>query len=307
MKNKIAQKKLHDNLFVLSFLIYPIILFCVFYVYVNFNSIALAFRDYDFKGNYTWVQFEKFAEFIENIKGGSAAWKQGFINSFRMYFISLVICLPLYIFFSYILFKECLFHKPLRAIVMVPQIVSGFIICMVFKKFVEGAIPEIAIKFFGQESFPNLLQSPDHAFGMTLFYQIWISFATNLIVYPNAMKGIDDGILEAGKIDGVGNMFQELWYLIIPLIFPTISTFLITGLAGLFTNAGSLPTFYMYTAPSSSVSIGYLYWRDVANSSSYAGYPMLAAGGLLMTLFVAPLTLLVRWLLEKFGPTTEGY
>ena len=121
------------------------------------------------------------------------------------------------------------------------------------------------------------------------------------------MTQIDDSILEAGQIDGVGNMFQELWYLILPLIFPTISTFLITGVAAIFVNAGSLPTFYMYSAPTSAANIGYLYWRDVANSSSYAGYPMLAAGGLLMTCFVAPLTMLVRWLLEKFGPTTEGY
>jgi ABC-type sugar transport system permease subunit len=190
---------------------------------------------------------------------------------------------------------------------MIPQIVSGFIICMVFKKFVEGAIPDIASKFFNAENFPNLLQSPDHAFATTLFYQIWISFATSLIVYPNAMREIDDGILEAGKIDGVGNMFQELWYLILPLIFPTLSTFLITGLAGIFTNAGSLPTFYMYSAPTSSVTIGYLYWRDVANSSNYASYPVLAAGGLLMTFVVAPATLILRWALDKFGPTTGGY
>jgi putative aldouronate transport system permease protein len=307
MKNKIAQKKLHDNLFVASFLIYPILLFLVFYVYVNFSSILLAFKNYDFKGNYEWVGFEKFGEFIENVKGGSAQWSQGLTNAFRVYFISLIICLPLYVFFSYILFKECFMHKQLRIVVMIPQIVSGFIICMVFKKFVEGAIPDIASKFFNAESFPNLLQSPDHAFATTLFYQIWISFATSLIVYPNAMREIDDGILEAGKIDGVGNMFQELWYLILPLIFPTLSTFLITGLAGIFTNAGSLPTFYMYSAPTSSVTIGYLYWRDVANSSNYASYPVLAAGGLLMTFVVAPATLILRWALDKFGPTTGGY
>ena len=307
MKNHISQKKLHDNLFVISFLIYPILLFAVFYVYVNFNSIMLAFREYDFKGNYEWVAFENFDLFIQNISGGSDYWATGMKNSFRMYFISLAICLPLYVLFSYILFKKCFLHKQLRAISMIPQIISGFVMCLVFKKFVEGALPDIALKIFGKEGMPNLLMSPDYAFGTSLFYQIWISFATNLIVYPNAMTEIDDGILEAGRIDGVGNMFQELWYLILPLIFPTISTFLITGIAGLFTNAGSLTTFYMYTAPPASVNIGYLYWRDVANTTSYAGYPMLAAGGLLMTCFVAPITMLVRWLLEKYGPSTGGY
>ena len=307
MKKRISQKKLHDDLFVASFLIYPLLLFAVFYVYVNFNSILLAFKNYDFKGNWEWAKLENFQDFIANVAGGSTEWATGLANSFAMYFISLIICLPLYVFFSYILFKKCFMHKQLRAIAMIPQIVSGFIICMVFKKFVEGAMPDIALKFFGRESFPNLLMEPKYAFASSLFYQIWISFATNLIVYPNAMTEIDDGILEAGKIDGIGNIFEELWYLILPLIFPTVSTFLITGVAGLFTNPGSLPTFHMYSAPTSAVNIGYLYWQKVANSTTYSGYPMLAAGGLLMTLFVAPLTMLIRWALEKFGPTTGGY
>ena len=34
-------------------------------------------------------------------------------------------------------------------------------------------------------------------------------------------------------------------------------------------------------------------------------YPMLSAGGLVMTLIVAPLTLLLKWALEKFGPSED--
>lgn len=307
MKKTISEKKLHDNLFVASFLVYPLILFVVFYVYVNFNSILISFREYDIRGNFKWVAFDNFSLFLNNIRGRNAAWKVGLVNSIRMYFISLIICIPLYILFSYIIFKKCFLHKQLRAISMIPQIISSFIICLVFKKFVDGALPSLMKEMFGIANFPKLLSSQQYAFATTLFYQIWISFATNLIVYPNAMSQIDDSILEAGNIDGVGNIFQELWFIIIPLIFPTISTFLITGFAAIFTTPGSLPTFYMYEAPTDAVNIGYLYWRDVASSSNYTGYPMLAAGGLLMTLIVAPLTILIRWTLEKFGPTTEGY
>ena len=129
---------------------------------------------------------------------------------------------------------------------MIPQIISGFIMCLVFKNFIEGAVPEAMKLLFGIEDFTNLLQDEKYTFGTTLFYTIWVSFSTSLIVYPNAMNEIDDGIIEAAKLDGVGNIFQELWYILIPLIFPTISTFLITGLSTIFTNAGSIPTFFMY-------------------------------------------------------------
>lgn len=304
-KDAYSTKKRADTLFIVSFLAYPMLLFIVFYVYVNFSSILLAFKQYDFSGNYTWVAFENFKEFISNITGASDKWATGLVNSLKMYILCLVICMPLYILFSYILFKKCPLHKTLRTIVMIPQIVSGFIISMVFLKVIEGPIPDLMKTITGNEDFPNLLYDSEYAFGTTIFYMIWISFSTSLIVYPNAMNEIDDSILEAAQLDGVGNMFHELWYIILPQIFPTISTFLITGFAGIFTNSGVLPTFYMYSAPDCVVNIGYLYWGEIAYATQFSGFPMLAAGGLLMTIIVAPLTILLRYVLEKINPVAD--
>ena len=294
-----------DKIFIISFLAYPLILFAVFYVYVNFSSVLLAFKEYNFDDTYNWVLFDNFSNFIKMVSGFNTRWTVGLVNSLKMYIICLVICLPLYILLSYILFKKCFMHRTLRVMVMIPQIISGFIMCLVFRNFVEDAVPEAMKLLFGYEDFTNLLYDEQYTFGTTLFYTIWISFSTSLIVYPNAMNEIGDEIIEAAKLDGVGNMFQELWFILIPLIFPTISTFLITGFAALFTNAGSIPTFFMYDAPTNSVNIGYLYWVEIANSNTFSGYPMLAAGGLIMTAIIAPLTLLLRWALEKFGPQSD--
>ena len=38
------------------------------------------------------------------------------------------------------------------------------------------------------------------------------------------------------------------------------------------------------------------------NTDNQMGYPLLAAGGFLMTLLIAPLTNLLKYLLEKYGP-----
>lgn len=129
---------------------------------------------------------------------------------------------------------------------------------------------------------------------------IWTGFATSLIVYPNAMKEIDDEILEAGRVDGIDNLFSELWYIILPLIYPTISTFLITGFASLLSTSGPVATFYMYDAPLEAHNMGYYYWKQVAFASSYSGYPELAAGGLMMTMIMAPLTILLKKFLERY-------
>ncbi len=313
-KSKKTAKKLKKAGFLLSFMVYPLILFVVFYIYVNFSSILLAFQSIKLSGERTFVGFKNFATFWNGIfsKDNSALIAICFKNSLKMYIISLVICMPLYIFFSYLLFKQCLGHKAIRAVSMLPQIISGFVICMLFKNFISGSdAPAITIFeklgiFLDDDGYGyNLLFTEAFAFGTTLFYSIWLSFGTNLIVYPNAMKEISPEVIESSRLDGISNMFQDLYHIVLPLIFPTLETFLITGLAAIFSNEGPLMGFYFTEAPIYVQNMGYFYSCMIINNS-VVSYPVAAAGGLIMTVFVAPATLLLRWVLEKFGPTTEA-
>lgn len=304
-KKEINQNKLKSYLFAFAMLAYPLLLFCVFYVGVNVNSITMAFKNITITGEESFVWFKNFGSFISKLGTDDTYVKVSFINSIKMYVVCLVISFPLQLLFSYILYKKCFGHRVWRILVMIPSIISGFIMCLVFKKFTTVGIPAIIKKAFNVETFPNLLLDPDYAFGTNIFYMIWTSFSTALIIYPNAMKEIDEAIIEASAMDGVDNMFTEMWHIILPLIFPTMSTFLITGFATILTNGGVAATFYMYDAPLQVHNMGYYYWKSVANSTSFNGYPELAAGGLLMTVIVAPLTILIKWLLEKFGPNSE--
>lgn len=313
-KSKKTAKKLKKAGFLISFMAYPLILFAIFYVYVNFSSILLAFQSIKLSGEKTWVGFKNFVDFWKGMfsTNNSDLIAVCFKNSLKMYIISLVICMPLYIFFSYLLFKQCLGHKVIRAVSMLPQIISGFVICMLFKNFISGSdAPAITIFeklhiFVDKDGYGyNLLFTEAFAFGTTLFYSIWLSFGTNLIVYPNAMKEISPEVIESSRLDGISNMFQDLYHIVLPLIFPTLETFLITGLAAIFSNEGPLMGFYFTEAPIYVQNMGYFYSCMIINNS-VVSYPTAAAGGLIMTLFVAPATLLLRWVLEKFGPTTEA-
>lgn len=303
-KSNFTKKNLKKYLFVLSIMIWPLFLFAIFYVGVNAKSFLMAFQNFNFDGSRTWAGMNNFKEFFGQMSGSASLLKRSFTNSLIMYIVCLVICMPLYIFFSYLLFKNVCGHSVIRVIVMLPQIVSGLIICLVFQRFVQSALPAF-MDNLGVKDFPNLLGDPRYTFGTTIFYSIWISFSTSLIVYPNAMNGINPEIIESGHIDGIDNMFQELWYIILPLIYPTVSTFLVTGFAGILSNAGSLVEFYQYAAPAEVYNMGYYYLVKVVAVSNEFGYPVLAAGGIIMTIIVAPLTHVVKWLLEKYGPTTE--
>ena len=119
------------------------------------------------------------------------------------------------------------------------------------------------------------------------------------------MRGISPDIFESAKIDGVSNMFQELRYIILPLIYPTLTTFLITGFAAIFSNGGPLLEFYYTSAPSYVSNMGYYFTRAVLVDATEFSYPKYAAGGLILTVLIGPLTLLLKRFLEKFDYTVE--
>lgn len=330
MESTVKKKKfdLSKYLFVTAILAYPLALFIIMYVYVNFNSFAMAFKVTNVDGTMEWIWnafnpdgtkmgvFDNFRKYLvgigiispaagESVGNDAALLSVSLINSLKMYIINFCICMPLYIFFSYLLFKHVPGEKGLRIIIMVPQVLSGMIVSLIFLKFVDNALPDIMNSIFSlDESFPQLLADKRYAFGTTLFYMIWISFGINVVIYSNAMNGIDPEIIESAKIDGIDNMFMELWHIILPLIYPTLTTFIVTGFAAILTNAGPIMTFYFNAAPSYLYNMGYYYTVQIINGKTVV-YNMLAAGGLIMTLLVAPLTNLLKVLMEKYGPEVD--
>lgn len=301
------RNKLKKNLFVYSLIAYPLILFLIFYVVVNFNSILLAFQTIDGSGK-SFAGLNNFKTFLSEMFGEGNLLSYSFINSIKMYFINLVVCMPLYVFFSYLLFKKCFLNKTVSFLVMIPSIMSGLVIALIFVNFIGSNGPLTFIMErtgWNGGKWLNLLYDEKYAFGTTLFYMIWLSFATSLIVYPTAMRGINPEVLESAKIDGISNMFQELWYIILPLIYSTLTTFLITGFAAIFSTSGPLLEFYYTDAPDYVSNMGYYFTKMILVDGTEFSYPKYAAGGIILTIIVAPLTILLKWALEKFGPATE--
>ena len=294
--------RIREYLFIFSILIVPAIFFCTFYIGVNTSSFVLAFQSIDITGKTSFVGVNNFQKIFSEIQGGGLLLIS-VKNSLLMYAISLFICNPLYIIFSYFLFRKCVGHQVIRFVIMLPTLLSGFVVSLIFKQFVENALPAMFISM-GWKEFPNLLRDPDYAFGTTLFFSIWLSFATSLIVYPNAMNAIPDEVLEAGRLDGV-NTFQEIWHVIFPLVYPTFTTFFVTGFAAIFTNAGPLVEFYQFNAPQQAYNVGYYLLAQTMNAENAMSYPKVAASGLCLTVIVTPLTYFVKYLMERFGPTAE--
>lgn len=292
----LKKDKTQSVIFQILIYFYPLLLFVVFWFGTNINSLIMSFQHIDIDGTRTWAGFYNFRSFLDKIinSGDDALLRTSFFNSIKMFAINFCVSMPLYLLFSFYLFKKLPGSRLFLIIIMIPSIVSEFMISLIFKKLIN-VLPNII------PGLPNLLKDPRYSFETMLFYMIWISFATSLIVYPNAMRNISSEILEAGLIDGT-TWWTEFWKIIFPLIFPTISTFLVTGVAAIFVNVGPAINFYQYGAEAEVYTVGYYYTALIMKATNETGYPELAAGGLILTLITCPLTFGVKWICDKYSP-----
>lgn len=291
-----------DLIFYCLMMIWPVAQFCVFYIGVNFNSILLSFQDIDIvNGTTTWT-FEKIIQAFQDMTSSKNLLLTA-QNSLLVYFLSLIIGTPLGLFFSYYIYKKMPGSGAFRVLLFMPSIVSGIVMVAMFQFFVEQAVPQLWSDLFGIK-IKGLIENQDTKFGTILFFCIWSGFGTSVLMYSNAMSGISQEVVESAHLDGATG-FREFIHITFPMIFPTLSTFLITGVAGIFTNQFALYSFYGGSAPNDIQTYGYYMYMKTKNATSEAEYPILSAMGLWMTIVAVPLTLLVKWALEKFGPSED--
>ncbi len=300
--NQATRKK---YIFVSLMLLIPLTQFVIFYLYMNLNNILLAFQRMNVDGSTNWLKnpFENFKYVL--VGADSRIIFISLKNNILMFFITWLVGMPLNILYGYYLFKKKAGHQVIRILFMLPGMISGVVIAMLFMKFVEIGVPAFWQDAFGK-TLPNLLRNNDTAFGVQIVYSLWLGFSSSIIIYSNAINAMDPEIFEAGRIDGTNNM-TELLYLVVPMMMPTLSTYIITGFAGMLTASGSLFIFYgLNGVPEQANLLGY-YLFQIAKNGVLEAYPRAAATSLLMTVVTVPVTLFVRWILDKLDPMRDNY
>lgn len=299
---KIGQRKRNDMIFYCLMLVLPVTQFCIFYIGVNFNSILMSFRAYDYATN-TWsfVAWDNFSKVIKDI-GTQYVLIQSAKNSLIVYFVGLIVGIPLSLFFSYYIYKKMPVSGLFKIMLFLPSVISSIAMVVMYSYFVENAIPEVANKMLGIKM-EGLIANPQTAFGTILFYSIWAGFGGNILMYSGAMNSISDSVVEAAKLEGI-TPIKEFFKITLPLIYPTLVTFLVVGVAGIFTNQMNLFSFFGGNAEYRLYTFGYYLYRNT-QGATMSDYPYLAAMGLLMTLVAVPVTLLFRYVLEKVGPKVD--
>ena len=102
-----------------------------------------------------------------------------------------------------------------------------------------GLVNNIVTSFGGERI--DFYNTPSYwPFLITAFY-IWKNIGYGMVVYLATIMGIDSELYEAAKVDGA-NIFQQIWYITVPLIKPTFIILLLYALGGIM--KGQFELFY---------------------------------------------------------------
>lgn len=265
-----------DLIFYILMMLFPIAQFSIMYIGVNFNSFLLSFKNIDIDGNYTWT-FSNISDAF-NLLRTSPLLRSAAKNSLSSYLLLTFIGTPLGLVFSFYIYKKLPLSGAFRVILFLPSIISAIVMVTIFQFFVERAIPAFWQKAFNVK-IKGLIENQASRYATIIFYNIWVGFGTGVLMYSNAMSGIPQEIVESAHLDGATGI-NEFWRITLPMVYPTLSTFLITGVAGLFTNQINLYSFYGGSAPESVPDVRLLFVYENATCKIGVGISVALRNGL---------------------------
>lgn len=289
------KKVIGRNVFIFSFMALPIFLFCIFYIYVNLESFVMAFQQVGtledgYVGEYwTLDNFKTIGQILSPASDGVGILSEAIINTLLFNVLNLFFILPTTTIVCYFITKKILGYKIFRAVYYLPCIITSSALVALFKVTLNDAGPLDVL--FGQYGYTYPLAENGSAILTILIYSFLFGIGGNLIVIGGAMKAVDPQILEAGQIDGC-NWIQEFFYIILPSIWPTLSTILILMAAGFLGATGPILPFT--AGDYGTMTLSYYTFSLVSGTSGQSDYYLASAIGLCMTFISFPLAMIVK-------------
>ena len=213
------KKDVGGIVFIITMLAIPILSFLFFYVYINFNSILMAFQEpkFDGKNGFTWG-FGNFVKFYEKFSAVGAADNLGvcLLNTVTYFCVDMFVMLPLSLVICYFTYKKIAGYQAFRTILYLPVIITAPIMVALYKGMIEpGGLLHMLGGQWGVKLPDSFVNNSDYSLGTIIFYMIYTGIGGRFVLLGGAMNSIEPSVIDAGKIDGAGP-YRELVSIIIP-------------------------------------------------------------------------------------------
>lgn len=283
-------------LFIIHCLFIPLVSFAIFYIYVNYRSILMAFQSRD--GQWTLEHFVRL--YKEVTESGTY-----FNTALRNTLITFAICLityPFKVLVSYFIYKKVPFYGFYRVVFFLPGIIFSVAQALIFTRMVapSGAIAETVGNLMGLGAAPELLADTRFANVVVLLHMMWVNFPGDLIIWGGTFARIPTDVLESAQIDGV-NWWTEFTKITVPMVWPTVSLQMILMCCSIFGVTGSV--FLLTGGEYGTETISSWMYKILVNHTglieSTNVYNYLSATGLILTFISITLSLIIRRFIDK--------
>lgn len=234
----------------LYLMLLPTLIFVLIFDLAPMYGILLAFKDYNMFAAETpflsiiaseWVGFEHFTKLF-----GRSEFFDALRNTLIISFSKIIFVFPVPIAFAILLseVRSIRYQKTLQTIVYLPHFLSWAVVAGIFVSLLSstGLVNSLLVSL-GFDKI-NFLMSNKLFRGILIISDMWKEFGWSSIIYFSAIAGLDQECYEAARVDGA-NRLQQIWYVTIPGLIPTIVLMLITKVGNIM-DAGFSQVFAMY-------------------------------------------------------------
>jgi len=239
--NKLQYPK--NNALALMFL--PCAVYYFIFDYIPMGGLMIAFKDYSIQDGILgspWVGFQHFEmlfggiEFLMVIK-----------NTLLISIIKIILGFLAPVIFAVLLneIRIGFLTKGFQSLSLLPYLFSWVILASIFRLIFSNSGPanEI-IAWIGVDKPINWLSDDFWFIVVIIFTDIWKGIGIGAIIYMASIAAIPIELYKAAKIDGA-NRFQQIFYITLPQLKPTMITLLILSMGG-FLSAGFDQIYNMY-------------------------------------------------------------
>lgn len=329
-KTKKNNNKNRHTIFIIAMLSISLINFTVFWLYINLDTVISTFKLEEWQRELGGTFYFYKNMFNDVILAKDPRYAGAFGHTFIAVLINLII-FPLALITAYAFYKKVYGERFFRVVFYLPSIIALTTLAMSFRELflnvaltgpsgeeyrLMGPITSL-LKALGYQKDVSLVMPTGEAPGtfaydniwyLIVFFAVFTGLGTNVVLMCGAMMRIPTDVTEALRIDGCG-FFKEMTKVTVPLIMPTITTWMIMIVTSVF-GFSIMPMLVAGLTPSNASSVTKVNTIPLAiyvNIVSAKGDPGIVtknmqALGVMFSLIMMPLVLLTRFICEKLTP-----
>lgn len=250
----------------LMLIMLPTLLLIFIFCYIPLYGILIAFQDFvpgssiiSLNGSTKWVGLKHFIDFLT-----SKTFPRLIRNTLVLNGLHLVFGFITPIIFALVLneVKRNSYKKVVQTASYLPYFISNVIVAGMVLSFVDtNGVINVVRKMMGLSV--KVYNMDPKAFPIIYtITTVWKNFGWDSILYLSAMSSIDMNLYEAARMDGA-NRAQQMWYITLPSIKPTIMLLLIFAIGGMLgTNTDLILLLYNPATYETADVIGTYVYRD---------------------------------------------